>query len=57
MKRRLRELVRLSVLPGGPPIDFVIHARAEAYNASFAELRDELVQVIERLTDALGEAR
>lgn len=38
LKRRLRELARLRLLPMLPPIDVVIRARREAYDASFAAL-------------------
>src|SRR5215204_1662918 len=33
LKRRLRELVRLRLLPGAPAADVVIRARREAYDA------------------------
>ena len=46
LKRRLRELGRTRVLPAlrsaGRSMDVVVRARAEAYDASFAELREEL---------------
>ena len=53
VKRRLREIARTEVLPrllaAGRPLDVMLRARPEAYGASFAELREELV----RLTEAL----
>jgi ribonuclease P protein component len=53
VKRRLREIVRLYLLPTAEPIDFVIRARNEAYGASFEELRLDLVAAVERLSRAL----
>jgi ribonuclease P protein component len=51
LKRRLREIGRRELLPraeaAGSPVDFLIRARREAYGASFAELRDELVRWVE----------
>lgn len=52
VKRRLRELARLHLfeapaLRGG---DFVIRARQGAYGRTFAELRDELLRLLERLS-------
>lgn len=38
LKRRLREIARTRILPGAPPIDFVLTARPSAYRLSFAEL-------------------
>lgn len=46
VKRRLREIGRTLLLPAlrdaGMPLDVLVRARAEAYAAPFAELRDEL---------------
>lgn len=55
VKRRLRELVRLHLLPRAEPIDFVIRARSEAYGASFEELRADLAGAVQRITRALQE--
>lgn len=53
VKRRLKEIARTELLPrlreAGRPLDVMLRARPEAYAASFAELRDEIV----RLTEAL----
>ena len=49
LKRRLREITRLELLPCLGSVDLVIRARAEAYAAPFAELRAELRTVCERL--------
>ena len=56
LKRRLRELGRTRVLPAlrsaGRSMDVMVRARAEAYDASFAELRDELDLMTEELCSA-----
>ncbi len=53
LKRRLREIARLLILPalnrGGVPVDVMVRARPEAYGARFEELREELAQVTEEL--------
>jgi ribonuclease P protein component len=38
VKRRLRELVRIKLLPGLEGIDVLIRAKAEAYDSNFAQL-------------------
>lgn len=53
VKRRLRELVRLYLLPARQSIDFVIRTRDEAYAASFEELRTDLVEVAKWLRRGL----
>lgn len=50
LKRRLRELIRINVLPNLLPIDMVVYARIEAYDASFMELRQELQEAVHRIT-------
>lgn len=42
LKRQLRELTRLSVLPQDCSCDLVLRARRETYEASFDRLREEL---------------
>jgi ribonuclease P protein component len=53
LKRRLKELGRRRVLPAlraaGRGMDVMVRARAEAYGASFAQLREELDVVTEGL--------
>ena len=48
LKRRLREILRQSVLPrldaAGLPLDVVVRARREAYDAGFAELQRQLTE-------------
>lgn len=52
LKRQLREVVRLEVLPRlagqNLSVDVLIRARREAYDASFRVLREELIQWVER---------
>jgi ribonuclease P protein component len=51
VKRRLKEIGRIEVLPrlrsAGRSLDVVVRARREAYGASYATLRDELVTLAE----------
>lgn len=53
LKRRLREIGRTRVVPSlegaGLALDVMVRARAEAYGASFSQLRDELDRVTEAL--------
>ena len=56
LKRRLRELGRTRVLPAlrsaGRNMDVMVRARAEAYGASFTDLRDEVDLMTEELCSA-----
>lgn len=49
LKRRLREIARLEILPRMGSMDIIIRARAVAYRVTFAELRRELTRMGERL--------
>jgi ribonuclease P protein component len=53
VKRRLREIGRLEVLPRlrneNLSLDLLVRARREAYEASFRQLREELLEVTEEL--------
>ncbi len=53
MKRRLREIGRRSALPrldaGGTPVDLLLRARRGAYDADFATLEAEVIEVVEAL--------
>jgi ribonuclease P protein component len=49
LKRRLRELVRVELLPSLPTVDVVLRAAPHAYDRSFAELRQEVLQLRERI--------
>jgi ribonuclease P protein component len=49
LKRRLRELVRMRMLPVLAPMDLLVRARREAYAASFEMLRDDVADAVQRL--------
>jgi RNase P protein component len=49
LKRRLRELVRTTLLPGAPLVDLVIRARREAYDASFESLGTQIARVVSQV--------
>jgi len=53
VRRRLREIARIELLPrlreAGVVADVLIRARTEAYGSSYQELRDQLVEYVERL--------
>ena len=56
LKRRLRELARVELLPGAPPVDAVLHARPGAYALSFDELRTSTRRIrtlVERVAPSL----
>lgn len=53
LKRRLRELIRVQLLPWLPSIDLIVQARPEAYTASFRELEAHLVSGVDRLLRSL----
>lgn len=52
LKRRLRELLRIEVLPAlterNAAVDFLVRARKEAYGASYEQLHDELAEFVEK---------
>ena len=49
LKRRLRELTRLRLLPVPFKMDVVLRIRPEAYEASFDRLTTDIVQAVEQL--------
>lgn len=52
LKRRLREMVRLNLLPalhGVPPIDVAVRARRGAYDASVDALRTDVSSIVARV--------
>lgn len=49
VKRRLREIVRIDVLPMLPNVDMVVRALPSAYSAGFEELRDQCVRACGRI--------
>lgn len=58
LKRRLREIGRVEVLPrleaAGLPLDVMVRARPEAYDAPFQALLEELTRVAEELCSSAG---
>jgi ribonuclease P protein component len=54
LKRRLREIVRTSLLPALPPSDVVVRARPEAYGASYDALAAELARAATKLPALLS---
>ena len=52
LKRRLREIVRKEVIPqlvaAGVTMDVMVRARRNAYEASYAALRTELIELADR---------
>ena len=54
LKRRLRELVRIELLPSlreRPAVDLAIRARREAYSAGVDGLRADVIAIRSRVTD------
>ncbi len=49
LKRRLRELVRLTVLPALTPSDLVIRTLPSAYSQSWGVLSNEVANLVRRL--------
>jgi ribonuclease P protein component len=45
LKRRVREIVRVQLLPHLPAVDLVIRARATAYDQPFDAIATELADV------------
>jgi len=54
LKRRLRELVRVTVLPTLAPQDLVIRTLPGAYSKSFAEISREVATLLRRLPSVAG---
>ncbi len=52
LKRRLRELVRVTVLPGLTPGDLVIRTLPSAYSQSWVVLSHEVATLVRRLPAA-----
>jgi len=49
VKRRLRELARLRLLPSGLPFDVVVRIRPEAYEAAFDQLSADIDRTLVQL--------
>ena len=52
LKRRLREIVRLDVLPLALPLDVLVRAAEPAYRLEFARLREEVIELLRRAVAA-----
>lgn len=50
LKRRLREIIRLDVLPELAPMDLVVRVLPVAYARNFETLRAEVLQAVRRIT-------
>jgi ribonuclease P protein component len=50
VKRRLRELTRLRLLPSGLPFDVVVRIRPEAYDAAFDQLTADIDRTLVQLS-------
>jgi RNase P protein component len=50
LKRRLRELTRVRLLPSDLPADVVVRIRPEAYRATFDLLTADMVRALGQLT-------
>jgi len=50
VKRRLRELARLRLLPSGLPFDVVVRIRPEAYDAAFDQLSADIDRTLAQLS-------
>ncbi len=55
LKRRLRELVRVTVLPFLGPQDLVIRTLPSAYRQSWEALGDEMASLLRRVPKPLAE--
>jgi ribonuclease P protein component len=50
MKRRLREIARVELIPKTPPLDVVVRVTEAAYALPFSQLREDVVRLVQRLT-------
>lgn len=57
LRRRLREIWRTELMAAMPAWDLVIRARREAYGASFAQLRTEMLNWLARVAPPRGTAK
>lgn len=48
LKRRLREIARLEMLPRELPYDIIVRAAEPAYRLDFARLREEVIELLRR---------
>lgn len=49
LKRRLKEIVRLTMLPSMPPSDTVLRVHPVAYKRTWTELREEVERLVAQL--------
>jgi ribonuclease P protein component len=54
LKRRLRELTRLRLVPLGASCDVVLRARHEAYAGSFEDLQRDVERIADQLVRVYG---
>jgi RNase P protein component len=45
VKRRLRELIRVGLLPGLEGVDLLIRAKPEAYDSTFEQLAGDMTAI------------
>jgi len=57
LKRRLRELTRLRILPTGLPYDIVVRVKPEAYDAGFTQLAADVDRAVAQLARSTSNAR
>jgi ribonuclease P protein component len=50
LKRRLRELARVRLLPANLAADVVLRVRPDAYDATFAALEEDVIRALAHLT-------
>jgi ribonuclease P protein component len=53
LRRRLRELVRLHVIPGFAGIDLVLYVGSGAYGLEFEKLTGEMIRIKTQLTSVV----
>jgi ribonuclease P protein component len=54
LRRRLRELARIRLMPRSVPMDVVVRSMPNAYNATFAVLTAEIDQIVQQLGETSG---
>ena len=54
LKRRLREIARIEMLPQMPALDVVVRAADAAYELEFANLKENLMDAVHRFSPASG---
>jgi ribonuclease P protein component len=52
LKRRLREIARLELLPQQLPLDIVIRTAEPAYELPYARLREQVTALVRRVAGA-----